>query len=88
MIFDGHRGRFHVPPLSEGTHYVAVAAGHAHSILLRNDGKAVAIDMQNWGIREMSELSERVGVRYIPYGAAPTVGGTTSQLEPKPKYLD
>ena len=67
VIFDGWHDRFNVPPLPEGKHYVAVCAGHDQSILLRNDGKAVGIGTPSWVMQEISELQDRIGVRYIPY---------------------
>ena len=34
-------GQCNVPPLEEGQKYVAVACGHDHTLLIREDGAAV-----------------------------------------------
>ena len=45
----GHNwhNRCEVPELPPGTRYVAAAAGGAHSVLIRDDGEAVAVG-RNW----------------------------------------
>ena len=60
-VGDNSFGECQVPVLPEGKRYIAVAAGHQHSILLRDDGKAVGIGSGDWlgrlqGVTSAKEL--------------------------------
>ena len=68
-----HEGQCTVPELPCGTRYVAASAGVFHSLLVRDDGVAVAFGCNGNGRCDVPDLPP--GVRYVdPVKEAPRRG--------------
>ena len=75
---DNRRGQCDIPEPEEGVEYVQAAAGVCHTVLLRSDGRAVAVGLNKYGQRTLPALDEGSGYVQVAARYHRTVLGATA----------